>query len=125
FESLVNDRAAWTFPEDFNNSTVEAQDEIQKIIADAKEKGETESDFRYFLDEIVSNPAWNGILLLRGRVPLNQLPPQMAGIAAGVDPALFYAHHLGINVTPIKTEGSALKLENSSLFGLIYYNDPE
>lgn len=124
-ESLVADRATWTFPDDFNDNVVEVQAEIQKIIEDAKEKGETESDFRYFLDEIVSNPAWNGILLLRSRVPINQLPPQMAGIAAGVNPAMFYAHHLGINLTPIENDATALKLANSSLFGLIYYDDPE
>jgi hypothetical protein len=58
-------------------------------------------------------------------VPLGGLPPEMAGLAAGIDPAKFYGHHLGINVTPLNTTGEQLSMGTSSLFGLIDYSNQQ
>lgn len=75
------------------------------------------SDFNYFL-KIVDAPEWSGLLVLNAQVPLDALPPSLCGLAAGIDTAAFFAHHLGITQSPFKDEAQE---PSSSLFGLISY----
>ena len=69
---------------------------------------------------MLTDPAWNGILFLNAYVPLDGFPPELAGLAAGIDPARFLAHHVGVNQTPLAAD---LTQQDSSLFGLINYTD--
>jgi len=101
------------------------QSQIAQIIADAQTMAKTEPDFAYFANTVASDPGWNGILVLRCTVPLDKLPDQIAGIAAGIQPSAFYAHHLGVTMTPLGVDNDNVALTgDSSLFGLIYYDDP-
>jgi hypothetical protein len=87
-------------------------------------------DSRYFenFNRIAKLESWTGILILRMAI---KPPGDLAGLAAGVaDPTRFYAHHLGIEVSPVKNPGASgtgeVQLSDaSSMFGLIHYEDPE
>lgn len=124
-EQLVSDTSQWAYADEFNPSPSAVQSQLQAIISDAKTRlagGDT--DFAFFVNQVVSNPDWNGLLLLNAEVPLSGLPMQMEGLAAGIDLAQFKAHHLGINITPVSSTGGQLSALPSSVFALIDYEDP-
>jgi len=126
-EELVTDTSTWSWKDaakSQNESITHTQSSILKIIKDAREKEAISPDFKNFIKK-VSDPYWNGILFLNVIVSLDSLPEQLQGLAAGVNPERFYGHHLGINVTPLENENGVLDIKPSSLFGLIYYDDPE
>lgn len=123
---LVEDTSQWTQPDSFNPSKAATQQMLAAILKDAAasyDNGKGDLDFGYFVETVMQDPNWNGILALNALVPLSGLPPQMEGIAAGIDPSRFQAHHLGITTTPIKTGTNAYVAEASSAFGLINYQD--
>lgn len=120
--TLAADPARWTFATDFNRDVEATRDRLLAILAEAAEQ--TDQDFAAF-NRMVEDPSWNGILFLSVRVPLASLPPQLLGLAAGIDPDAFNAHHVGINVNPLVDDPSALSIQDSSLFGLIAYASPE
>jgi hypothetical protein len=93
---------------------------VQDAIARANNK---EEDFALFA-ALAVDPSWNGILVLNCDVPLDGLPEQISGIAAGIDASLFRAHHLGLTVTPVQVSGTTMTPKDSSLFGLVYYDNP-
>ncbi|MEW6130184.1 MAG: hypothetical protein AB1757_24320 [Acidobacteriota bacterium] len=119
---LAADTNLWISGSDFNTDVSKTQTQLLDVLQDAITRSANEPEFVNFVSNI-TNPNWNGILALQAFVPLAQLPPQMQGIAAGVDPSLFYAHHIGINITPINHTDTSLSTQDSSLFGLIYYDD--
>ncbi|HEX6835886.1 MAG TPA: hemagglutinin, partial [Polyangia bacterium] len=80
-------------------------------------------DFAAF-NRLADDASWNGILFLSVRVPLASLPPQLVGLAAGIDADQFNAHHVGINVNPLARDLRQLAIDDSSLFGLIAYTSP-
>src|SRR5262249_39709937 len=95
---------------------------LQAFIANARSHA-NDPDFQFLL-QILSRPDWNGILVLNCTVPVDNLPPQLQGLAAGVDPGQFYAHHLGFTITPVTDSGGQLIQGDTSVFGLINYEDP-
>lgn len=119
-EELVQNSDAWFWPEAATPGTQQA---LINIIAEAKENVKTDPDFETFV-EAVTHDTWNGILFLNCDVPLSELPPQLEGIAAGIDPQKFYAHHVGIGITPTYSDDAGIHQKDTSLFGLIHYNDP-
>ncbi len=94
---------------------------LNQYLQDALAKG----DSPYFQDfaRIIQDEQWMGVLFLK--VDITGIPKDLAGIAAGVaDPNNFYAHHLGIEISQIKGDG-VVQTDSSSLFGLVYYVDPD
>ncbi|BAI76248.1 hypothetical protein AZL_d04220 (plasmid) [Azospirillum sp. B510] len=87
-----------------------------------------QSDTDYFgnFNAIARDPDWTGILVLAMDCGL---PSDLAGLAAGItDPGAFMAHHLGIEVSPVANDPAAASIalsSSSSMFGLIYYQDPD
>ncbi|ALG73043.1 hypothetical protein VY88_14310 [Azospirillum thiophilum] len=87
-----------------------------------------QADTEYFgtFNAIARNPDWTGILILAMDCGL---PSDLAGLAAGItDPGAFMAHHLGIEVSPVANDPAATSIalsSSSSMFGLIYYQDPD
>ncbi|MDJ0824022.1 MAG: hypothetical protein QNJ16_00830 [Rhodobacter sp.] len=110
---LVADSSTWILADQFNSNVAATQAQLQEIVANIP----ADSDFDNFR-KIVDDPNWNGILFFNAFVPLKSLPPQLEGLAAGIDPSLFKAHHIGINQTAVSPD---LVQQKSSLFGLIYY----
>jgi hypothetical protein len=121
---LVNDTGTWALGGTFNTSASATQAALQQIFADAFNKLHDPNasivDYEHFVDVIVSDPGWNGVLFLNCPVPLSGLPDVISALAAGIDASKFYAHHFGINQTPITH--ADLTMDDSSLFGLIRYD---
>lgn len=124
----VNDLSTWAQADSFNTDPATTQTAVQTIINNAmtlQSEGPPDGgDANY--DNFVStvtDESWNGILVLNCTVPLTGLPPELEGLAAGIDPTQFYAHHLGVEVTPTTNNG-ALQMGHSSFFGLIDYSVP-
>ncbi len=73
--------------------------------------------------QIVDDPNWNGILVLRADV-LN-LPDDLGGLSAGIDFSSFEAHHFGVTVSRVAVSGTDISIDGpSSMFGLIDYQYP-
>lgn len=132
-QELVADTSLWTMGSTFNDSVAQTQTLLQGIIAQAKDKVTTEPDFSYFYYTVVNNqsgPAggaksWNGTLFLNATVPVNNLPSQLRGIAPGINTSKFFAHHIGATVSSVKNvTATSIETADTSLFGLIYYDDP-
>jgi hypothetical protein len=108
------------------DSGVEAvSSRIANVIKDAQARYTAgDLDFEAFVNA-VSDPSWNGILVLNADAPISNLPPQLAGLAAGIDQNLFFGHHIGIALSKIDaSHPEALDIHNSSVFGLIHYQAP-
>ncbi|MEO1030968.1 MAG: hypothetical protein AAFX55_06170 [Bacteroidota bacterium] len=122
---LVEDTSTWSWTEaagGVGSDPSGVQNELRNIIQNAKTLAKTEVDFENFVNK-VTNKYWNGMLVLSAEVPLDSLPSQLQGLAAGINPANFNAHHLGMNITPVENDNGELSLRDTSLFGLIYYED--
>lgn len=74
---------------------------------------------------LAKDPGWKGILILRAKIA--EPPQDLAGITAGIrNPDRFYAHHLAIQISQIKSDpqGGGINIDKqSSVYGLIYYVD--
>ena len=128
---LIKDIPAWSWPEvsAANSDPFAAQKAILDLIEDAEiaqvslaavSGAHPKNDFL----KIVDDPNWTGVLALSVDVPLDALPPALQPLAAGVDPSKFYAHHLGLTVTPFSSAGGTISSEKTASFGLIDYQNP-
>ena len=73
--------------------------------------------------EIINNPNWNGILVLKATIDLQEFPQELKGLLSGIDLNRFNAHHFGIEMSKVNSEGEIRMEKSSSLFGLINYLD--
>jgi len=133
-QERAKDPSLWTQPKDFNGakgpdpSDLELQlisRWLQDYLSDAIDN---QSDNPYFQDfiRIVQNPRWNGVLALKTDIRPDGMPPELQGLVGGIDLARFNAHHVGMEINQVQNQGGQLSYkEKSSLFGLIYYQDPQ
>jgi hypothetical protein len=126
---LVKDSSTWTWQSAAtgygkaaadNNTLEDVQRDLINLLKDAGARSDT--NFVNF-NNVVNNPNWNGILFLHVNMNAQDLPPALRGLAAGIDPNQFYAHHVGLNATPLQVNGQQIQQADSSLFGLIFYED--
>ena len=74
---------------------------------------------------IAQDPNWQGIIVLAADVAISGLPPQLAGLAAGIVASDFRAHHFGVTVSPIHySNGQLNNPTQSSFFALVDYQLP-
>ena len=131
-ETLAADLSRWTAAGQFTRgSAAETQTALLAFIKEARERSKTDPDYTFFVETVLANrqpgggeERWNGVLCLNCTVPLTELPPQLAGLAAGIDPAKFRGHHFGISASSIRYQNQQLSILDTSLFGLIDYQDP-
>jgi hypothetical protein len=129
---LVGDPGAWTWPAAAarpGGSLQDTQTQLRSLIlaareAVAKTPADRVSEYAAFLSEIIDDPAWTGVLFLNVKVPPTSLPPQLQGLAAGIDFDQFKAHHFAISATPIGISDNAITTQPSSLLALIDYQNP-
>lgn len=119
-DEMAADLGSWSYPAQFTDGGM-TQTALLDIIEGIKEN-ERDPSFQQIYDA-VTNPNWNGILAFNAEVNLASLPGQLAGIAAGIDPAQFKAHHLGMNLSPVVVTNGLLTMQDTALFGLINYVD--
>lgn len=117
---LAKDPSTWASGGFFNKVPTDASAAMLEAI-DAADPNDP--DFAAFLTA-VNDPNWNGVLALNVKCPLQQLPAQLAGLAAGIEAEDFYAHHVGIALSQIDASGSQLAISSSSIFGLLDYTAP-
>jgi len=128
---FVQNTDAWAWPAvaTLDGSITATQTLLNSIldsaIAEVRQLG-TASNLWAFVTEIALNPSWTGVLMLNANVPFSSVPPELAGLAAGIQGDQFRAHHVGITVTPVSLDEAdrTLAQEHSSVFGLIDYSDP-
>lgn len=120
---LAGQPSTWAFADYFNQSASTTSQTIASIISAAQ--ASQDPDFATFLNA-VTDPNWNGILMLNAMAPLDSLPSELAGLSAGIDPSKFFAHHVGINASQINVPATPgdLSISASSIFGLINYQAP-
>lgn len=116
---LIADTKTWVLGSTFNIDVNATQRRLTEIFITDPALTTTNPDLADFIT-LRDDSTWNGVLLLNVQVPMSGLPPELAGLAAGIDPGLFKAHHLGINQTPVPAD---LQPRDSSLFGLINYEN--
>lgn len=124
FAQAAADISQWSAAGDFNASPAATAQQIGQILADARTRQQTDPDLTYFVETVLGDATWNGIIALNALVPLSGIPEQMRALAAGIDPAAFQAHHVGVSVTPVTPGASSFTASPSSVFGLIDYEDP-
>ncbi|NII27003.1 hypothetical protein HB364_18070 [Pseudoflavitalea sp. X16] len=137
--SLVANPKKWTqaaaFAAPANPPGTEPATDIQQLVIlsqwlqDYCKQAAAKSDNAYFsqFNQLISDENWTGILFLR--MDIKQLPSNLTGIMAGVThPELFNVHHLAISISPVvkgKGASGAVVDQPSSIYGLIYYVDPD
>lgn len=127
-DELTADSGAWSWPAaangytDSSGNTPTTQADIRRIIEEAKLASPVRREVQPFVD-LISNPNWNGILFLRAPLSSTSFPDQLRGLAAGIDPARLYAHHVGVTLAPVHNQGGTLTQDDASIFGLIDYQD--
>ena len=122
-QDMAADLSGWAWLDGAGGERGAAQ--TQQYLLDIVDRGIAQADagraaFDHFR-RVVTSPSWNGILFLSVPFALQELPPQLQGLAAGIAPEDFYVHHVGIDISPVHEESGTLALENSTLFGLIDY----
>ena len=102
---------------------------LQDYLADAiaRSKGPS-SAFYANIAQIAVDPDWTGVIVLAADLSAADLPKEIAGLAAGIDFTRFAAHHFGFTVSRVEVDKTSKQISmasgNSSLFGLIDYEDP-
>src|SRR5208282_5359053 len=125
---LVAKPSAWVDPADFSKpdpsiGVAVLSQALQSYIAAAIDNAKTNQLYTNFAT-FATNPDWQGIVVLGADLSVEDLPEQLAGLAAGIDFSTFRAHHFGVTVSPV-TYGATLTIPgSSSMFGLIDYQLP-
>ncbi|WP_146347296.1 hypothetical protein [Falsiphaeobacter marinintestinus] len=136
-ENLVANPDKWTQADKFASPTFQDSDAapdpnqmvnlskwLQEYFEDALNQ---DPEFFSAFNTIARSHDWTGIIILRAKIAAP--PADLAGITAGVrDPEKFYAHHLAVEISQIKSDpdGSGISIgDQSSVYGLIYYVDDQ
>jgi hypothetical protein len=122
---LVAQPSLWAETSTFIGGSPAAVEETQAAILKsiktaADQSGASGDPFGRF-NQLVDVPEWTGILALECAIDGNGMPPDLAMLLGGI-PGQLRAHHLGIEANKISRNGE-LHLEQSSLFGVIYYQN--
>ncbi|MEZ4837211.1 MAG: hypothetical protein R2873_35305 [Caldilineaceae bacterium] len=122
----------WTLPDRFNVNPGQARSRLARLINDALAKvpedatqaanPQTVENYRNLADA-ARLPQWTGVLALNVSVGPEDLPPELQGLAAGIDASKFYAQYVGVELNQVRPDGLDLKMEQSAIFGLIDYQD--
>ncbi len=101
---------------------------LQAYIAEGVERasGRSAAFYKNFA-RIATDPDWNGVIVLDADLSAEDLPPEIQGLAAGIDFSHFGAHHFGFTVSRVVVDNKAQSISMdgvSSLFGLVDYEDP-
>lgn len=113
--------AAWSNPAAFTGNVADVQARLKRIVNGAINAARVDpgSPFAPFA-AIATDPSWTGILILDVPVALSALPPDLIGLAGGIEATGFRWQNVGISVSPVTAD---LAAGPSSIFGLIDYAD--
>ena len=128
---LLNNIHTWSQPETFigDAATIDAtRKQLIQVFQTAIDKDVDSTPVKErenytALAWIARQENWSGVLVLNVPIPPSNLPPELLALSAGIDPSKFYAQYVGIEATPIAIENKTMVPKQSSLFGLINYQD--
>jgi len=126
-QELASGTQSWTLADKFSidpgMDRLILDEIIQGTLAKVSDASQDKENYSQ-LAEAIRNPRWNGILAFNVPVPPGGLPPELVGMASGIDETRFCAQHVGIASSTVQpnSEGE-LVIQKSSLFGLIDYVD--
>jgi hypothetical protein len=130
-QNMLSQPALWAQAEQFNFGAITdgfgglvswLQDYVTNAISRSS-AGDKEYDH---FSSIVTRENWQGILGLQVTIGLQDFPPGLEGLLAGIDLSRFSAHHFGIDANVITlVSGQPQLLPSSAMFGLIDYEDAE
>ncbi len=121
-KELVAQPSLWAESGTFVGSDIQAtQKAILDYIKVAEDNSGASGDpFGYF-NTIANSADWTGILAMNCAINGNGMPPGLTMLLGGI-PGQLRAHHFGIQTNRVTGSGT-LQLDQSSLFGLIYYKN--
>ena len=138
---ILKDTALWEQPEVFVANDSNPQNQIQQIkevrdrlvkffedaiaTANNSNAAEQDRDNAASLARVGSSAFWSGMIALNVSLPENLgLPQELRALECGIqDSDNFYAQYVGSDGTPILPKKGQLEAEQSSLFGLLDYQD--
>lgn len=99
------------------------QDYIAAAIAQANSGGSAAPFYQRFA-QVVTDPMWNGVIVLAADLATGDLPPQIQGLAAGIDVTHFASHHFGFTASRVRVDPATRQISldgPSSWFALVDY----
>lgn len=99
------------------------QNYIQEGIARAD--GPSAAYYQNF-KKTVTDPNWKGVMVFEANLSTDDMPPEIQGLAAGIDFSQFSAHHFGFTVSRVSVNKQTNDIQMqgvSSLFGLVDYQE--
>lgn len=133
-EDLVNDPTVWSNRSFLTRSAIsDLKNQLKLYISDAKEKagkenrgGDAKVGLYAGIVDRMTDPDWNGFLLINLKIDLGKIPLQIKGMLGGIDLSRFNAHHVGISLNRLKPgDAHGPEVAKSALFGLIDYPLPQ
>jgi hypothetical protein len=126
---LVKTPQQWTLPDSLNYTEGQGMQMLTQWLTGYVKQGcdrytvNGDDDYQKFYS-IATDPNWQGVIGLNVNIELSEFPEQLQGLLAGIDLNRFTAHHFGIDINNVQLNNGTLAMQpNSSLFGLIDYED--
>ena len=124
---MVAAPTSWAWPEVArppvpSKTIADTQAIIEAIFEEAAAEDAPDA-YKRFHKTVVSDPAWNGFLVLNAPIELSEMPQDLQFLTAGIDLGAFFAHHVGFSQTSYEVTGGVPALEQTAAFGLIDYVD--
>ena len=125
---LAQDTQMWALPKAFNARPDATRRRLAALLQDALARDADSSNAKERenyrqLAKAASDPSWSGIIALNVALAPSTIPDELLALSAGINKENFYAQYLGIETTPITPQAGQLVAGQSSLFGLIDYQD--
>jgi hypothetical protein len=124
-KELVAQPSLWAESAAFVGGSPSQIEATQKAILDyiqtaEDDAGASGNPFGYF-NQLANRKEWTGVLAMHCAIDGRGMPPDLEMLLGGINGQL-RAHHFGIEANRIVND-AGLKLEESSLFGVIYYRN--
>ncbi len=125
---LAQDTQMWALPKAFNARPDATRRQLAALLQgalahDAASSNAKERENYRQLAKAAGDPSWSGIIALNVTLSPSNIPDELLALSAGINKDKFYAQYLGIETTPITPQAGQLVAGQSSLFGLIDYQD--
>jgi hypothetical protein len=119
---LLRQPSLWADPATFVTDQAATLLILQNALEVAT-KPAADDPFVYF-NELASTPSWTGILAFNVQIDGNGMPLDLQMLLGGIKGDL-RAHHFGILTNTIDMTSAPPTITHSSLFGVIYYENPQ
>ncbi|MCI5083508.1 MAG: hypothetical protein MRY78_17545, partial [Saprospiraceae bacterium] len=128
-KELCETTSLWGYAEYFISTEQPDIQAVSQAILDSITEAESKTGkeriwFEDFIEKM-TNPSWTGVIALNCSLDYSALPIDIQMLLGGIHGQLM-AHHFGLTDNNIENNfsGDEIPIQNSSLFGLVYYNHP-